>query len=373
MRWNWTQPDWPNFGYDSTAVEPLERRFLLSSGEILGAVRHVAGEERDRLRIDLLTEEAMRTSAIEGEVLDRSSVQSSLRRQFGLAVDGAPMRPREQGIAAMMVDVYSNHAAPLTHDTLCRWHGMLLSHDRGLETIGAYRRHDDAMQIVSGRIDRPKVHFEAPPSAQVPGEMDVFVDWFNRTAPDGPTPLSALARAALGHLWFESIHPFEDGNGRLGRALAEKSLAQNIGQPSLIALAYTIERDRKSYYDQLETHQKTLNVTAWLLWFAETVLKAQQVTLERVAFFIAKAQFYDQFRVRLNARQSKVVERLFREGPEGFKGGLSAENYISITGTSRATTTRDLQDLVEMGALGRTGERRHTRYSLNISGIEDRS
>jgi len=373
MRWNWTQPDWPNFGYDGTAVEPLERRFLLSSGEILGAVRHVTGEERDRLRIELLTEEAMRTSAIEGEVLDRSSVQSSLRRQFGLAVDGAPMRPREQGIAAMMVDVYSNHAAPLTHDTLCRWHGMLLSHDRGLETIGAYRRHDDAMQIVSGRIDRPKVHFEAPPSAQVPGEMDVFVDWFNRTAPDGPTPLSALARAALGHLWFESIHPFEDGNGRLGRALAEKSLAQNIGQPSLIALAYTIERDRKSYYDQLETHQKTLNVTAWLLWFAETVLKAQQVTLERVAFFIAKAQFYDQFRVRLNARQSKVVERLFREGPEGFKGGLSAENYISITGTSRATTTRDLQDLVEMGALGRTGERRHTRYSLNISGIEDRS
>jgi Fic family protein len=370
MRWNWTHPDWSNFGYDSTAVEPFERRFLLSSGEILGAVRHVTGEERDRLRIELLSEEAMRTSAIEGEVLDRSSVQSSLRRQFGLAVDGAPMRPREQGIAEMMVDVYSNYAAPLTHHILCRWHGMLLSHDRGLETIGAYRRHDDAMQIVSGLLDRPTVHFEAPPSAQVQGEMDVLVDWFNRTAPDGPTPLPALTRAALGHLWFESIHPFEDGNGRLGRALAEKSLAQNIGQPSLIALAYTIERDRKGYYDQLETHQKTLNVTAWLLWFAETVLKAQQVTLERVAFFIAKAKFYDQFRARLNERQAKVVERLFREGPEGFKGGLSAENYIAITGTSRASTTRDLQDLVEMGALGRTGERRHTRYWLTMSGSE---
>lgn len=366
MRWNWTHTDWPNFRYDSAVIESLERQFLLSSGEILGAVRHVTGDERDQLRIELLSEEALRTSAIEGEVLDRSSVQSSLRRQFGLATDGPPAKPREQGIAEMMADVYSGFAAPLSRETLCHWHGMLLSHDRGLETIGAYRRHDDAMQIVSGRVDRPVVHFEAPPSAQVPGEMQVFIDWFNRTAPDGTAPLPALTRAALGHLWFESIHPFEDGNGRLGRALAEKSLAQSIGQPSLIALAYTIERDRESYYDQIETHQKTLDVTAWLLWFGEIVLRAQQVTLERVAFFIAKAKFYDAYRDRLNERQAKVVERMFREGPTGFKGGLSAENYIAITGTSRATTTRDLQDLVEMGALTRTGERRHTRYSLRM-------
>lgn len=370
MTWNWTQPGWPNFSYDATALELLERRFLLSSGEILGAVRHVTGEERDWLRIELLSEEAMRTSAIEGEVLDRSSVQSSLRRQFGLTTEGAPSKPREQGIAEMMVDVYSSFAAPLSHDTFCRWHRMLLAHDRKLETIGAYRRHDEAMQIVSGRVDRPTVHFEAPPSAQVPREMEAFVDWFNRTTPDGPAPLPALTRAALGHLWFESIHPFEDGNGRLGRALAEKSLAQNIGQPSLIALAYTIERDRKGYYDQLETHQKTLDVTDWLLWFGETVLKAQRVTLDRVAFFIAKATFYDQFRDRLNDRQAKVIERMFREGPDGFRGGLSAENYIAITGKSRATTTRDLQDLVEMGALSRAGERRHTRYWLRLESQE---
>lgn len=362
MRWNWTQPEWPNSRYNSAAVEAFERRFLLSSGEILGAARHGTGNERDRLRIELLSEEAMRTSDIEGDVLDRSSVQSSLRRQFGLTTDGAPPRPREQGIAEMMVDVYSTYAAPLTRDTLCRWHGMLLSHGRGLETIGAYRQHDDAMQIVSGRIDRPAVHFEAPPSVQVQSEMDVFGDWFNRTAPEGSAPLPALTRAALGPLWFESIHPFEDGNGRLGRALAEKSLAQNIGQPSLIALAYTIERDRKGYYDLLEIHQKTLDDTGWLLWFAEAVLQAQQVTPTRVAFFIAKAKFRD----RLSDRQAKVIERMFREGPVGFKGGLSAENYIAMTGTSRATTTRDLQDLVEMGALSRTGERRQTRYWLLI-------
>ena len=366
MTWNWTLPGWPNFRYDASALDALERRFLLSSGEILGAVRHVSGEERDQLRIELLSEEAMRTSAIEGEVLDRLSVQSSLRRQLGLAPDSYPLKPREQGIAEMMVDVYSGFAAPLDHQTLFRWQRMLLSHDRSIETIGGYRRHDDAMQIVSGRLDRPTIHFEAPPSARVPDEMQAYVDWFNRTGPDGATPMSALTRAGIGHLYFESIHPFEDGNGRLGRALAEKSLAQNLGQPSLIALSYTIERDRKAYYSQLETHQRLLDVTGWLVWFAETVLKAQQVTLDRVGFFIAKARFYDQHRHTMNERQAKVVERMFREGPAGFTGGMSAENYISISATSRATATRDLHDLVEKAALTRTGERRHTRYWLNL-------
>ncbi|EEE35378.1 hypothetical protein RKLH11_4054 [Rhodobacteraceae bacterium KLH11] len=326
----------------------------------------MSASDRDQLRIDLLSEEAMKTSAIEGEILDRLSVQSSLRRHLGLAPDSYPSKPREQGVSEMMVDVYSNYSEPLSHDTLFRWHDMLLSHDRHLERIGSYRSHEDAMQIVSGRLDRPTVHFEAPPSHQVPAEMDHFVTWFNRTSPDGLEPLRALIRAGLSHLYFESIHPFEDGNGRLGRALAEKSLAQNIGQPSLIALAFTIERKRKAYYDQLERHQKTLDVTPWLIWFAKTVLTAQQVTLERVGFFISKTHFYDRFRDQFNARQSKVIARLFKAGPDGFKGGLSAENYISITGTSRATATRDLQDLVEKGALSRTGELRYTRYWLKL-------
>lgn len=366
MPWNWQIPGWPDFRYDASTIAPFEQRFLLSSGEILGAVRHVSPSERDQLRIDLLSDEAMKTSAIEGEMLDRLSVQSSLRRQLGLSPDSYPAKPREQGVAEMMVDVYSTYAEPLAHETLFRWHGMLLSHDRRLDRIGAYRRHGDAMQIVSGRLDRPTVHFEAPPSEQVPDEMHSYLEWFNKTDSSGADPLPTLTRAGLSHLYFESIHPFEDGNGRLGRALAEKSLAQNIGQPSLIALAFTIERERRAYYDQLERHQKTLDVTPWLEWFAEKVLTAQQVTLDRVGFFIAKVHFYDRHREQLNERQAKAIERMFREGPEGFKGGLSAENYISITGTSRATATRDLQDLVQMDALSRTGERRYTRYWLNL-------
>lgn len=366
MVWNWQIPGWPNFRYDAAALAPLEQRFLLSSGEILGAVHHVSPSERDQLRIDLLSDEAMKTSAIEGEILDRQSVQSSLRRQLGLSPDSYPTKPREQGVSEMMIDVYSTYAESLTHETLYRWHSMLLSHDRRLDAIGAYRQHEDAMQIVSGRVDRPVVHFQAPSSAQVLDEMDSYVAWFNETAPGAEEPLQALTRAGLSHLYFESIHPFEDGNGRLGRALAEKSLAQNTGQPSLIALAYSIERERKAYYDQLERHQKTLDVTSWLEWFAETVLTAQQVTLDRVGFFIAKARFYDRHRPQLNDRQAKAIERMFREGPDGFKGGLSAENYISITGTSRATATRDLQDMVEIAALTREGERRYTRYWLNL-------
>ena len=367
MAWNWTLPDWPDFRYDASALEPFEQTFLLSSGEILGAVHHVSQPEREQLRIELLSEEAMQTSAIEGEILDRLSVQSSLRRHLGLDPDSYPAKPREQGVAEMMVDVYSSFAELLTHETLYRWHRMLLSHDRRLETIGAYRQHAEAMQIVSGRLDRPTIHFEAPPSERVMPEMERYADWFNKTGPGGAEPLPALTRAGLSHLYFESIHPFEDGNGRLGRALAEKSLAQNIGQPTLISLAFTIEKERKGYYDQLEQHQKTLDVTDWLVWFAEVVLKAQQATLDRVGFFISKAHFYDRHRDHLNERQAKAIARMFREGPGGFKGGLSADNYLKITGTSRATATRDLQDLVEKGALSRTGERRHTRYWLILS------
>jgi Fic family protein len=366
MAWNWTLPDWPDFRYDASALEPFEQKFLLSSGEILGAVHHVSRQEREQLRIELLSEEAIQTSAIEGEILDRLSVQSSLRRHLGLDPDSYPAKPREQGVAEMMVDVYSSFADPLSHETLYRWHRMLLSHDRRLETIGAYRQHAEAMQIVSGRLDRPTIHFEAPPSTQVMPEMERYADWFNETGPRGAEPLPALTRAGLSHLYFESIHPFEDGNGRLGRALAEKSLAQNIGQPTLISLAFTIEKERKAYYDQLEQHQRTLDVTEWLVWFAEIVLKAQQVTLDRVGFFISKAHFYDRHRDQLNERQAKAIARMFREGPGGFKGGLSADNYLKITGTSRATATRDLQDLVEKGAFSRTGERRHTRYWLNL-------
>ncbi len=366
MTWNWQRPGWPHFTYDPAAMAPLEREFLLSSGEFFGVFRHVGPDDQDTLKIELIGDEALKTSEIEGELLDRDSLQASLRQQFGLASEGRRVPAAERGIAEMMVDLYRGFANPLTHETLFAWHRMVMAGAR-IREIGTYRTHPEAMQVVSGPAHAPKVHFEAPPSSEMKREMDGFVAWFNKTAPGGEQPLGALTRAGIGHFYFVSVHPFEDGNGRIGRALAEKSLAQNLGQPTLIALAYTIQAARKAYYDALERNNKHVRIDDWLAYFGNTVIEAQRNTIRRVDFLLAKAKLYEKLRGRLNTRQEKVLARMFREGISGFKGGLSAENYTSIARTSRATATRDLQDLVAMGALTRTGELRHTRYHLNIS------
>jgi Fic family protein len=366
MTWNWQSPKWPNFTYDSKALEPSERDFLLRAGEFVGAFRHVNSQDQDTLKIELISDEALKTSQIEGEVLNRDSVQSSLKQQFGLGQDDRAVPPAERGIAEMMVDLYKNFDTPLTHETMFAWRKMLMSGERSINVIGGYRTHPKPMQVLSNIAHEPKVHFEAPPSSKMKAEMNSFVKWFNETTPKGPHPLPPLTRAGIAHLYFVSIHPFEDGNGRIGRAIAEKSLAQNLGHPTLIALAYTIERARKAYYDALERNNKDIEITDWLVYFGNTVLDAQRNTIERVDFYVAKAKFYEKFRGAFNDRQDKVIARMFREGIDGFKGGLSAENYITISKTSRATATRDLHELVETGALRKSGELRHTRYHLNL-------
>ena len=370
MTWNWQQPDWPIFTYDSNVLGILEKKFLLQSGEFIGAYKHVGPNDQETLKIELISDEAVKTSEIEGEILNRDSVQSSLRAWLGLGAEAPNVKPAERGISKMMADLYRHFATPLVDQTVFAWHKMLLVGDKDIKVIGGYRTHADAMQVVSGPIHKRKVHFEAPPSARVPATMKRFVAWFNDTAPKGKTPLPALTRAALAHLHFVCIHPFEDGNGRIGRALAEKSLAQNLGQPSLITLAYTIEPKRKDYYAALERNNKDLEINDWMNYFANTILEAQLNTIKRVDFYVAKAKFYGKFRDKFNERQAKVVASMFKEGIDGFKGGLSAENYISITKTSRATTTRDLQDLAALGAFTKTGELRHTRYYLKLSDSE---
>ena len=246
------------------------------------------------------------------------------------------------------------------------WHRMLMSGRRDIKDVGCYRTTDEPMQVVSGAIGAPKVHFEAPPSAEVPREMAGFIDWFKRTAPGETRPLPALTRAGAAHLYFESIHPFEDGNGRIGRVIAEKSLAQSLGQPTLIVLAATILARRASYYNALESASKQNEITNWLAWFGGITIEAQRRTLALIEFLIEKAKLFDRLKGQLNERQQKALLRMFKEGPEGFKGGLSAGKYSTITGASPATATRDLADLTEKGALVRTGELRHARYALPV-------
>ncbi len=368
MQWNWQQADWPHFTYVSSKLERLEAQFLKSEGLLLGAFKHLSDNDKDTLKIDIIANEAMTTSEIEGEFLNRDSVQSSIRRQFGLQSDARKSLPSEQGIAEMMVDLYQSFQAPLSHEKLYEWHRMVTLGRDDLKDIGRYRTHEEPMQVVSGYLHRLKVHFEAPPSASMANEMGTFITWFNDTAPGGKTPLPALTRAGIAHLYFVCVHPFEDGNGRVGRAIAEKALAQTFGEPTLIALAHTILKHRKDYYDALEWSNKDINIDDWLKYFADTVLEAQQYTQTYIEFLIGKTKLYDRLRGKLNDRQEKALARMFKEGPDGFKGGLSADNYLTITRTSRATATRDLAELVDMGALVKSGELRHTRYYLNLTG-----
>jgi Fic family protein len=366
MTWNWQQPDWPKFSWDATRLRKAEEHFLMGTGVFAGTIRHLPASDQEQLTVDAISTEAVTTSEIEGELLDRTSVQSSIRRQFGLAADNRRASAAEQGISEMMVDLYRSFAEPLCDDMLFSCHRMLFKDRGGLKDIGRYRTGDEPMEVVSGAMHAPTVHFEAPPSSKVPEEMARFVTWFNRTAPAGSEPLPALTRAGIGHLYFESIHPFEDGNGRLGRTIAEKVLAQSFGQPTLIALAATILSRRKAYYAALEAANKGNEVTAWLSWFAGIAIEAQRRTTARVEFLIEKTRLLDGLRGQLNSRQEKALLRVLREGPEGFKGGLSAGNYVTISGGSPATATRDLVDLVEKGALLRVGERRHARYHIAI-------
>lgn len=366
MKWNWQQPDWPDFAWNRQLLVKAEAIFLVEAGEYAGTAKHLGAEDREQLTIEAMSTEAVTTSEIEGEILDRASVQSSIRRQLGLATDRRKVGAAEQGVSETMVNLYRTYAEPLSHETLFLWHEMLMSGRRDLKDTGSYRTHAEPMQVVSGAIHEPKVHFEAPPSAEVPGEMSRFIAWFNRTAPGGSEPLPVLTRAGITHLYFICVHPFEDGNGRIGRAIAEKALAQNLGHPTLTALAATILAKRNAYYAALEANNKHQEITPWLRWFAATAIEAQRRAIALVDFLIDKTRFLDRLRDQLNERQKKALLRMLREGPEGFEGGLSAGKYAGITGASPATATRDLADLVAKHALVRAGERRHARYDIAI-------
>ena len=264
-------------------------------------------------------------------------------------------------MAELLCHVYESFDRPLTHEMLWQWHAKLFKNQTHIEDWGKYRAHEEPMQIVSHKYGSPKVFFEAPPSNRVFNEMTAFIEWFNSSLSE---PI--LSRAAIAHVYFESIHPFQDGNGRIGRALVEKILSQGVKQPVLIAVSKVLENRKKDYYSALERCNRTLEVDAWVNFFSDAILQAQTESMVLLHFLIEKSKIMIALADQLNLRQEKVLLRMFAEGPHGFKGGLSAENYIAITKTSRATATRDLLDLVQKKALVKTGELRHTRYWLNL-------
>ena len=362
MPWCWELPEWPHFQYDKNWVVEVEKQFLLAVGQGAAYLKTVGSEDRKRCIVDILSMEGQESARIEGGALDRESLQSSIGKHFGLKTTQLKAGEREVGMANLLCSAYDTYDKKLTHKMVWTWHALLFEGRDGIEEKGQYRTHPDPMQIVSNRYGDRRVFFEALPSNRVPKEMEAFITWFNK--PNKAEPL--LAKAAIAHLYFEMIHPFEDGNGRLGRVLVEKALSQDIGQPVLIPLSKQLEKRRKEYYAALESCNRSLSVQSWIEFFCSAVIDAHKDVMQLLHFLLAKGKLLRQLEGELNARQTKALLRMFREGVDGFKGGLSAENYIAITGSSRATATRDLADLVNKGALFKKGSLKHTRYFLRF-------
>lgn len=362
--YNWQLQDWPNFTYDLSLFEDIQKDYIKSLGETMGMTQVATSSQETGFIIELMVNEAIKTSEIEGEFISRKDITSSIKKNLGMNDSGIEtIRDRRaKGIAQLMIDVRNSFMDELSIDMLLRWHTLLMTENRRIHA-GQWRTHAEPMQVVSGSIGKETIHFEAPPSNRVPQEMKHFIDWFNASKVQIKNP---LVRAAIAHLYFESIHPFEDGNGRIGRAISEKALAESMGHPMLLSLSSTIEKNKKDYYQALKKGQQSNQINGWIEYFSKTIQQAQQEAKELILFTLKKSNFFDEHREKLNARQLKVIHRMLEEGPEGFKGGLTAKKYISITQTSKATATRDLQQLVEAKIIQPYGNGRSVHYRLQI-------
>ncbi len=368
MTYNWQLDGWPEFQFDLGVLDDIQLKFLLKSGSSTGQYSGISPEKKDQLLVDILLSEAIKTSAIEGEYLSRVDVMSSLKKNLGIHEEQPKLVKdhRAKGIAKLMVAVRQSWQEPLSEAMLFSWHDMLMEGNRYVQS-GKWRTGAEPMQVVSGAMGKEVVHFEAPPSSRVPEEMTRFIAWYNATAPgEAQAILNPVLRAALVHLYFESIHPFEDGNGRIGRALAEKALHQGVDQPILISLSQVIEADRDLYYEKLKEAQDTLQVANWLKYFGDVVLEAQEKVKELIEFSLKKTWLFDTYRDQLNERQLKSLKRMLDEGLEGFEGGMNAKKYMSLTGASKATATRDLQQLRDLGIFLAEGGGRSVSYQVAL-------
>ncbi len=341
-----------------------------AQGAVEGKLAAIGFEQRQEIAAETWTQEALSTAAIEGERLDLEAVRSSIARRLGVSQSKSTNTPRHvDGLLDVMDDAVTQADKPVTHERLHAWQAALFPTGySGMSRIrvGGYREHAEPMQIVSGRIGRETVHYEAPPSAAVPVEMERFLAWL-----DGPIEPSGLVKAALAHLWFETIHPFEDGNGRVGRAIVDLVLARDAGEPGrVLRISQQLLSRRGEYYEQLERAQHgALDVTAWVVWFTEQVQAAFDMAASVVDLSLAKAMFWNQHRAKdLSPRQRKTVNALLDAGPGGFEGGMSTRKYERLTGAARATASRDLIELAALGLLVQVGAGRGTRYYLQIEG-----
>ncbi|MGS2739983.1 Fic family protein [Sinomicrobium sp. M5D2P17] len=369
MKYNWQYKNWPQFTYDADAIDHIILEFASETGEVKGIVDGLSAEFQQETLLQFMIDEAIKTSEIEGEYYSRRDVMSSIKNRLGLSPGLEKIKDvNARGIAELMVEVRQDYASPLTEKLIKHWHKILFSGSR-LIRGGQYRMGVEPMVIVSGSYGREVIHYEAPSSERVSSEMEQFVIWYDKYVTRSKDLKGALVKTAIAHLYFESIHPFEDGNGRIGRAIAEKCLSESIGRPLVMSLSTTIERNKKAYYDALKAGQRSLEITDWIVYFSETILQAQKHAKKIIRFTLDKAKFLDKYKPEFNERQMKVILKMLDRGIEGFEGGMTAKKYMSIAKTSKATATRDLQDLVEKGTLQPKGAGRGVNYELNMYGI----
>ncbi len=358
--YNWQQKDWPNFTFNPQIVADADFEWLSLTGKSSGVLEIISVNQREESELTILIKEALKNAEIEGEFISLADLVSSIKRKLGKNSQARVIRDkRSLGMGELIVQARKHYKKDLTEKMLFDWHKLLMKGSFGINA-GQWRQHSEPMQVISGTIGKEKIHFEAPPSLRIPEEMKLFTNWFNKSIIEIKSPIT---RSALVHLYFESIHPFEDGNGRIGRILAEKALSQSLGQPVLMSISAAIESRKKEYYAALKKAHKGNPVNDWIVFWGHIVLEAQKDFLNDLHLSIQKTKFFDKHKPVLNNRQLKVISKMLEVDGE-FKGGMNARKYQSITKTSKATATRDLQDLSEKGIFQSAGGGRSTSYRL---------
>lgn len=358
--------NWPNFKWDSEKLLPLLSYVRNRQGKLIGKMGALGFDLQNEADLEVLTSEIIKTTEIEGEVLDRGQVRSSIARRLGLNISGLVYSERNvDGIVELMLDATKNYNKELTKERLFSWHAALFpTGQSGLYEIITGNWRDDStepMQVVSGALGKEKVHYQAPPAAQLENEMRIFFDWFNLEQNIEP-----VLKAAIVHLWFVTLHPFEDGNGRISRALSNMLLARSDQQPfRFYSMSTQIRKERNSYYDILEKTQKgSLDITNWIEWFLNILLNSIENSDKLLEKVIYKHEFWLKYsNINLNERQRKILNMLM----EDFEGVLNTTKWAKIGKCSQDTALRDIQDLIDKGIMSRTEKGgRSTNYEINI-------
>jgi Fic family protein len=357
-------PDWPSFRYNSDGLAKQLATVRLRQGRLIGRMQALGFRQQEEAVLATLTEDVLKSSEIEGEILDRNQVRSSIARRLGMDIGALPPADRNlEGVVEMMLDATQNFKSELTQERLFGWHASLFPTGRsGMSRIivGAWRNDKSGpMQVISGRFGREKVHYQAPAAGRLESEMKSFLEWFNSEDTADP-----VMKAALAHLWFVTVHPFDDGNGRIARAIADMSLARSEGSSQrFYSMSAQIRVERNAYYDMLETTQKgELDITPWIEWFLGCLDRAFDGAERTLAAVFQKAHFWNKHAAaKINERQRDILNRLL----DGFERKLTSSKWALIEKCSPDTALRDIQDLVDQAILTKDeGGGRSTSYSL---------